>query len=113
MLHMEDRLSNVLTAISHPSRRAILGRLAKEGPTRFTDVAEPFQVTLNAITKHVKLLERAGLVRRERQGREVLLYFRPEPLRLIRDWVHPYEQYWSGKLDEFEAYFRAKKKTKS
>lgn len=108
-----DPLSDVLTAISHPSRRAIIGRLAREGPTRFTDVAEPFQVTLNAITKHVKLLERAGLVERERQGREVLLCFRPEPLRLLSDWVHPYEQYWTGKLDQFEAYFKAKKKSKS
>lgn len=108
-----DRLTDVLTAISHPSRRAIIGRLAKEGPTRFTDVAEPFQVTLNAITKHVKLLERAGLIERERQGREVLLSLRPEPLRLVSEWVHVYERYWTGKLDEFEAYFKAKKKTKS
>lgn len=108
-----DRLSDVLTAISHPSRRAIISRLASEGPTRFTDVAEPFQVTLNAITKHVKLLERAGLIERERQGREVLLSLRPEPLRLVAEWVHPYEEYWTGKLDEFAAYFKAKKKTKS
>ena len=55
-----DELSDVLTAISHPSRREILGRLAK-GPARFTDVAEPFDLSLNMITKHLKLLERAGL----------------------------------------------------
>lgn len=65
-----DRLSDVLTAISHPCRRAIISRLTK-GPLRFTDIAEPFDLSLNAITKHLKLLERAGLIIREKQGREV------------------------------------------
>jgi DNA-binding transcriptional ArsR family regulator len=105
-----DRLSDVLTAISHPSRRAIIGRLAKAGPTRFSDVAEPFDVAVNAVTKHLKLLERAGLIEREKQGREVFISLRPEPLRLVADWVHVYQRYWSGKLDTFEDYFKAKRK---
>jgi len=78
-----DQLSDVLTAISHPSRRAIIGQLAA-GPARFTDIAKPFDLALNAVTKHLKLLERAGLITREKQGREVLISFRPEPLRLVR-----------------------------
>jgi DNA-binding transcriptional ArsR family regulator len=105
-----DRLDDVLTAISHPSRRAIIGRLAKEGPTRFSDVAEPFDVAVNAVTKHLKLLERAGLIEREKHGREVFISLRPEPLRLVADWMHVYERYWNEKLDTFEDYFKAKKK---
>ena len=60
------QLNDVLTAISHPTRRAIITRLAN-GPARFLDIAEPFDVALNAITKHLKLLERAGLIEREKQ----------------------------------------------
>jgi DNA-binding transcriptional ArsR family regulator len=78
-----DHLSGVLTAISHPTRRAIIGRLAADGPTRFLDVAEPFDTALNSVTKHLKILERAGLITRERNGREVLLSFRAEPLREV------------------------------
>src|SRR5215471_5259735 len=63
-----DRLTDVLTAISHPSRRAIISQLAM-GPARFTDVARPFDTALNAVTKHLKLLERAGLIERRKQGR--------------------------------------------
>ena len=73
-------LTDVLTAISHPTRRAIIAQLAN-GPARFLDVAKPFDTALNAVTKHLKLLERAGLIEREKRGREVLISFRGEPLR--------------------------------
>lgn len=107
-----DQLSDVLTAISHPSRRAIIGQLAA-GPARFTDIARPFDyLSLNAITKHLKLLERAGLISREKQGREVLISFRAEPLRLVSGWVHEYERFWSERLDRFEEFFKEKKKRK-
>jgi DNA-binding transcriptional ArsR family regulator len=105
-----DQLTDVLTAISHPSRRAIIGKLAESGPTRFTDVAKPFDVALNAVTKHLKLLERAGLIKREKKGREVLISLRPEPLRLVAGWVHEYERLWNDQLDQFEQYFKDKKK---
>ncbi|MGA9797871.1 MAG: metalloregulator ArsR/SmtB family transcription factor, partial [Terriglobales bacterium] len=85
-----DQLTDVLTAISHPTRRAIIGQLAN-GPARFLDVAKPFDTALNAVTKHLKLLERAGLIERERRGREVLISFRGEPLREVAGWVHEYE----------------------
>src|ERR1700720_4366904 len=104
-----DHLSNVLTAISHPTRRAIIGHLA-HGPARFLDVAKPFDTALNAVTKHLKLLERAGLIERRRQGREVLISFRGQPLREAARWVHEYETFWNARLDEFEQYFRKKKK---
>src|SRR6516165_9467913 len=104
-----DQLSDVLAAISHPSRRAIIGQLAA-GPARFTDIAKPFDLALNAITKHLKILERAGLISRKKQGREVLISIRPEPLRLVSGWVHEYERFWSERLDEFEGYFKEKRK---
>src|SRR3984893_3998238 len=103
-----DQLSDVLTAISHPSRRAIIGQLAA-GPARFTDIARPFDLLLNATTKPLKRLERAGLISREKQGREVLISFRPEPLRLVSGWVHEYEQFWSERLDQLEGFFKEKR----
>ena len=104
-----DKLTGVLNAISHPTRRAIIGRLTN-GPARFLDVAEPFDVALNAITKHLKMLERAGLITREKRGREVFISLRPEPLRLVAGWVHEYERFWTLKLDEFAQHFSKVKK---
>src|SRR5579883_2805944 len=75
-----DQLTDVLTAISHPSRRAIIGQLAAAGPARFTDIAKPFDIALNSVTKHLKILERAGLIERKKQGREVFISLRGEPL---------------------------------
>jgi DNA-binding transcriptional ArsR family regulator len=104
-----DELTDVLTAISHPTRRAIIGQLAN-GPARFLDVAKPFDTALNAVTKHLKMLERAGLIERQKQGREVLISLRAEPLRLVAGWVHEYEQFWNERLDKFEQHFKDKKK---
>jgi DNA-binding transcriptional ArsR family regulator len=106
-----NQLTDVLTAISHPTRRAIIGQLAN-GPARFLDVAKPFDTALNAVTKHLKLLERAGLIEREKHGREVLISFRGEPLREVAGWVHEYERFWSERLDQFEQHFPYKKKKK-
>src|SRR5262249_28584497 len=106
-----DQLTDVLNAISHPTRRAIIGQLAN-GPARFLDIAKPFGTALNAVTKHLKLLERAGLIERRKQGREVLISFRGEPLREVAVWVHEYERFWNQRLDQFEQHFRNKKKGK-
>ena len=105
-----DQLTDVLAALSHPTRRAIIGQLAN-GPARFLDVAKPFDTALNAVTKHLKLLERAGLISRKKQGREVLISFKAEPLREVAGWVHQYERFWNTRLDQFEQYFRDKKPT--
>ena len=106
-----NQLTDVLTAISHPSRRAIIEQLSA-GPARFTDIAKPFDTALNSVTKHLKLLERAGLIRRRRQGREVFISFRGEPLRQVAGWVHEYERFWNTHLDRFERYFTKKKQKK-
>jgi len=105
-----DQLTDVLTALSHPTRRAIIGQLAN-GPARFLDVAQPFDTALNAVTKHLKMLERAGLIERRRRGREVLISFRGEPLRQVAGWVQGYERFWSERLDQFEQFFQDKKTT--
>jgi DNA-binding transcriptional ArsR family regulator len=104
-----DQLTHVLTAISHPTRRAIIGQLAS-GPARFLDIAEPFGTALNATTKHLKILERAGLIERQKQGREVLISFRGEPLSEVAGWMHRYERFWNERLDQFERHFRNKRK---
>src|ERR1700758_3994522 len=108
-----DQLTDVLTAISHPTRRAIIGQLAN-GPARFLDVAKPFDTALNAVTKHLKSLERAGLIERRKQGREVYISFRGEPLREVAGWMREYERFWNERLDQFQRYFedRNEKKVK-
>jgi DNA-binding transcriptional ArsR family regulator len=103
-----NHLTDVLTAISHPTRRAIIGQLAK-GPARFLDIAKPFDTALNAVTKHLKMLERAGLIDRRKQGREVFISLRGEPLREVAGWVHEYEPFWNERLDRFERYFKENK----
>jgi DNA-binding transcriptional ArsR family regulator len=103
-----EQLTDVLTAIAHPTRRAIIGQLAN-GPARFLDVAEPFDTALNAVSKHLKVLDRAGLIERRKQGREVFISLRGEPLREVAGWVHEYERFWNERLDEFQRYFRDKK----
>src|SRR5262249_50735648 len=106
-----DPLTDVLTALSHPSRRDIIRRLAA-APARFTDVARPLDVALNAVTKHLKLLERAGLIVRERRGPEVLISISPGHLRHVYGWVHKYERFWNERLDRFEQHFKDTKKEK-
>lgn len=107
-----DQLSPVLDAISHPSRRAILARLSK-GPARVTEIAQPFAMSLNAVSKHLKVLEAAGLVYRDKQGRDHVMELRAAPLRQVTQWLHPYERYWSRQLDRLEDHFTAKRKRKS
>ena len=106
-----EQLTDVLTAISHPTRRAIIGHLAN-GPATFLEVARPFDTALNAVTKHLKLLERAGLIEREKRGREVFISLRAEPLREVAAWMHPYERFWNQRLDLFEQHFNNAKKKK-
>lgn len=99
-----ETLSSTLQAIADPTRRAIIDRLTR-GPARVTDVAAPFAMSLAAVSKHVRVLEKAGLVRRTRQGREHTLALEAAPLREVASWAARYEQYWTERLDRLEAYF--------
>lgn len=105
-----DQLSDVIAAISHPSRRAIIRHLSG-GPATFLEVAAPFETALNAVTKHLKILERAGLIERRKQGREVSISLRATPLREVATWVHYYERFWNEKLDAFESNFKNRKRS--
>jgi DNA-binding transcriptional ArsR family regulator len=104
-----DALGRVLAAVSDPTRRAIIDRLAR-GPARVTDVAAPFSMSLNAVSKHVKVLEKAGVVRRSRRGREHTLALDPAPLRNVARWAHRYERFWNERLDRLESFFASKEK---
>ena len=106
---MTPTLDHVLVAIADPTRRAILARLSR-GSARVTDVADPFDMSLAAVSKHVRMLERAGLVRRARQGREHTLTLDARPLRQVARWTSFYEQFWTQRLDQLEAFFAAKGK---
>lgn len=101
----------MLVAIADPTRRAILDRLTR-GPARVTDVAEPFAMSLAAVSKHVQTLERAGLVRRTRRGREHILTVDARPLRQVVRWTSRYERFWNERLDRLEAFFAQKGQNK-
>ena len=109
---MSATLDRTFAALSDPTRREIVQRLAK-GAMRVTDLAEPFDMSLNAVSKHLKVLEAAGLIHRDRQGRDHVMELRAAPLRSVSQWLHPYERYWSRQLDRLEDHFTAKKKRKS
>jgi DNA-binding transcriptional ArsR family regulator len=106
-LNIEPTLDHVLAAIADPTRRAILSRLAR-GDACVTDIAEPFAMSLAAVSKHVQTLERAGLVRRVRRGREHTLSLDARPLRQVVRWTSRYERFWNERLDRLEAYFAQK-----
>ncbi len=109
-MNIEPTFDRILVAIADPTRRAILERLAR-GSARVTDVAEPFDMSLAAVSKHVQVLERAGLVRRTRSGREHTLTFDARPLRQVVRWTLRYERFWTERLDRLEAHFAQKGQT--
>jgi DNA-binding transcriptional ArsR family regulator len=109
--YRRSNIDRVTAAISDPTRRAIIDRLAR-GPARISDVAEPFPMSLTGFCKHVRVLERAGLVRRTRRGRENTLELSPEPLRAVAQWTLKYQQFWSERLDRLQEFF-ARHKEKS
>ena len=94
-------LDQTLTALADPTRRAILRRLS-QGEARVTEVARPFAMSLNSVSKHIRMLERARLVRRRRAGREHLLSFDPEPLDEAAAWIEAQRAFWSARLDALE-----------
>jgi len=95
-------LDYTLMALADPTRRAILARLAS-GEARVTDIAAPFPISLNSVSKHIRILERADLVRRRKRGREHLLALNPKPLDAAAKWIEEQQALWAwrlGKLDK-------------
>lgn len=94
-------LDNLFGAIADPTRRAILDRLAR-GDARVTDVAAAFTISLNSVSKHVRMLERAGLVSRTVKGREHLLTLNPEPMDDAARWIEHHRRFWHDSLAGLE-----------
>jgi DNA-binding transcriptional ArsR family regulator len=90
-------LDETLQALADPTRRAILQRLS-EGEARVTDVARPFAISLNSVSKHIQMLERAELVRRRREGREHILSLNPGPLDEAAEWIEGQRKLWKFRL---------------
>jgi DNA-binding transcriptional ArsR family regulator len=103
-------LDLIFSAVADSTRRAILTALS-EKPATITEIARPFPVSLNAISKHVMVLERAGLVRREVQGREHLCRLEARPLEDATAWLEHYRQFWEVRLDALERYVSKKMKS--
>jgi DNA-binding transcriptional ArsR family regulator len=104
MAHQAD-LDRTMVALADPTRRAILRRLA-QGEARVTELARPFAMSLNSVSKHIRMLESARLVRRRRRGREHLLSFNPEPLDEAAAWIEAQRAFWSARLDALERELR-------
>jgi DNA-binding transcriptional ArsR family regulator len=96
-------LDHVFSALADPTRRAILERLA-DHPATINEIAKPFRVSLNAISKHVMTLERAGILRREIKGRSHYCSIEPGPLIEANKWLEHYRQFWEQRLEALEAY---------
>jgi DNA-binding transcriptional ArsR family regulator len=94
-------LDNTLIALADPTRRAILARLAA-GEARVTDIAVAFPISLNSVSKHLRILERADLVRRRRLGREHLMALNPKPLDTIAKWIRQQRASWTWRLAELD-----------
>lgn len=98
----QSGLNQTLMALADPTRRAILQRLSR-GEARVTELALPFAMSLNAVSKHIRVLEGARLVRRRRAGREHLLSINPEPLDEAAAWIERQRARWTARLDTLEA----------
>jgi len=108
-----DRLSATFAALADPTRRAILARLAS-GETSVLELAEPFDISLPAVSKHLKVLERAGLIERGREAQWRPCRLQATPLKGVADWVEVYRRHWEESFDRLDSYLKElqrKKKT--
>ena len=100
-----DRLSTTFAALADPTRRAILARLIA-GDASVTELAEPFKMSMPAVSKHLKVLERAGLIARSRDAQWRPCRLDTAPLREVDDWMSHYRRFWSESLNRLDAYLR-------
>ena len=100
-----DHLSATFAALADPTRRAILARLAS-GETSVLELAEPFDISLPAVSKHLKVLQRAGLIERGREAQWRPCRLQATPLKGVADWVEYYRRYWEESFDKLESYLK-------
>ena len=103
------RLNDVFNALCDPTRRAILARLT-DADARVTEIAADFPISLNSTSKHIRMLERAGLLRRSVNGRDHLLSLDAEPLAEASAWIERYRRFWEGRLAALDTYVTSKKR---
>jgi DNA-binding transcriptional ArsR family regulator len=101
----EERLTSTFSALADPTRRAILARLAR-GEASVNELAEPFDMSLPAISKHLKVLEKAGLISRGREAQWRPCRLEPGPLKDLQGWLENYRQFWDQSLDRLDLYLR-------
>jgi DNA-binding transcriptional ArsR family regulator len=104
-------LDRVFAAVADPTRRAILARLA-DSDARVTDIARAFPISLNSTSKHIRVLEGAGLVRRHVRGREHILSLEAAPLAEASEWIDHYQRFWTEQLASLDAFVTARRKAK-
>src|SRR5215471_11366692 len=102
---VEDHLSNTFAALADPTRRAILARLTS-GEASVTELGKPFEMSLPAISKHLKVLEHAGLIERGREAQWRPCRLSPGPLKEASDWLDEYRRFWEESFDRLESYLR-------
>jgi DNA-binding transcriptional ArsR family regulator len=100
-----DRLSNTFAALADPTRRAILARLTT-GQASVTELAAPFHMTMPAVSKHLKVLEKAGLIVRGREAQWRPCRIEGEPLRDVADWMEPYRRFWDESFERLDGYLQ-------
>ena len=100
-----DRLSSTFSALADPTRRAILARLAS-GEASVGELAKPMKMTLPAVTKHLKVLQKAGLIRQERRAQWRACYLVATPLKEASDWVDQYRKFWEASFDRLDEYLK-------
>src|SRR6478672_8078699 len=100
-----DHLSSTFAALADPTRRAILARLVS-GETSVTELAEPFDMSMPAISKHLKVLERAGLIARGREAQWRPCRLEAKPLKDVANWVEHYRKFWDESFDRLDAYLK-------
>jgi DNA-binding transcriptional ArsR family regulator len=106
-----DPLSATLSALADPTRRAILQRLA-EGAATVNEIAEPFDISLPAVSRHLKVLETAGLISRGREAQWRPCQLEPQALKSVDEWLDHYRRFWTGSFDKMDAYIAELKKKK-
>jgi DNA-binding transcriptional ArsR family regulator len=111
-MHSATSTANVFTAIADPTRRALLRRLADDGPRNVSELLAPFSISQPAVSKHLRILREAGLVRSRSQGRVRLYEIEATQLQQVHDWVTHFERFWDQKLDALGAYLDRQKQKK-
>jgi len=108
---LEEQLDSVFAALADPTRRRILSRLAS-GEKSVTELAEPFEMSMPAVSKHLKVLERAGLIERSREAQWRPCKLNAEPLKEASDWIERYRKHWEERFDRLDAYLKELQKEK-